>query len=520
MAIKKKRVSPRQKMINLMYIVLMAMLALNVSSDVLNGIVLVDESLTRSTENSTSQNNSIYATLDEAMKLNPEKTREWYNKAQVVKSISDSLYNFAELLKWDIVREADGEDADIRNVRGQENLEAAAHVMLAPGIGKGGMLYDAINNYRKDILTMISDTVQQRIIGSNFSTDVPAFAMELGKNWQEYMFESTPVVAAITLLTKIQNDVRYAEGEVLHKLISNIDVKDVRVNQINAYVIPNSQTVVRGSKFSAQIIMAAVDTTQRPDIFIGDTQLNSGVYETICTRTGDFTLKGYLVMRNGNGEEIRREFSQPYTVVEPSATVSATMMNMLYAGYQNPISVSVPGVPANRISATMTGGTLTKKGDGEYIAVPSSVGEDVVITVTAQNEGRSQEMGKFTFHVRKLPDPTAYLDCKDENGNPARYRGEKPISKAQLLATQGIGAAIDDGLLDIAFKVTAFETTFFDRMGNVIPEVSKSDKFTERQKEMFRELGRGKRFYISNVKAIGPDGVERTLSGAIPVIIR
>jgi gliding motility-associated protein GldM len=297
-------------------------------------------------------------------------------------------------------------------------------------------------------------------------------------------------------------------------------VKDVRVNQINAYVIPNSQTVVRGSKFSAQIIMAAVDTTQRPDIFIGDTQLNSGVYETICTRTGDFTLKGYLVMRNGNGEEIRREFSQPYTVVEPSATVSATMMNMLYAGYQNPISVSVPGVPANRISATMTGGTLTKKGDGEYIAVPSSVGEDVVITVTAQNEGRSQEMGKFTFHVRKLPDPTAYLDCKDENGNPARYRGEKPISKAQLLATQGIGAAIDDGLLDIAFKVTAFETTFFDRMGNVIPEVSKSDKFTERQKEMFRELGRGKRFYISNVKAIGPDGVERTLSGAIPVIIR
>lgn len=169
-------------MINLMYIVLMAMLALNVSSDVLNGIVLVDESLTRSTENSTSQNNSIYATLDEAMKLNPEKTREWYNKAQVVKSISDSLYNFAELLKWDIVREADGEDADIRNVRGQENLEAAAHVMLAPGIGKGGMLYDAINNYRKDILTMISDTVQQRIIGSNFSTDVPASAMELGKN--------------------------------------------------------------------------------------------------------------------------------------------------------------------------------------------------------------------------------------------------------------------------------------------------------------------------------------------------
>jgi gliding motility-associated protein GldM len=334
------------------------------------------------------------------------------------------------------------------------------------------------------------------------------------------MFESTPVVAAITLLTKIQNDVRYAEGEVLHQLVTNIDVKDVRVNQINAYVIPSAQTVVRGSKFSAQIIMAAVDTTQRPDIFVGDRQIESGRYETICNATGDFTLRGYLVMRNGNGDVIRREFEQPYTVVEPAATVSATMMNMLYAGYQNPISVSVPGIPINKVNATMTGGTLTKKGDGSYIAVPSKVGEPVTITVTAQNEGRSQEMGKFAFNVRKLPDPSAYIDCKDENGNPSRFRGETPISKTVLLNTRGIGAAIDDGLLDIAFKVTGFETTFFDRMGNVIPEVSRSADFTERQREMFRELGRDKRFYISNVKAIGPDGIERTLSGAIPVIVR
>ncbi len=520
MAIKKKKISPRQKMINLMYIVLMAMLALNVSADVLKGIHLVNESLTHSTANSTSQNASIYATLDEAMKQNPEKTREWYNKAQMVKHISDSLYNFAEDLKWEIAREADGDDADINNIEDQENLEAATHVMLAPTTGKGGKLKEAINNYRRDILVMINDTAQQRIIGSNFSTEIPKNENTLGMNWQQYMFESTPVLAAITLLTKIQNDVRYAEGEVLHQLIANIDQKDVRVNQINAYVIPSSQTVVRGSKFSAQIIMAAVDTTQRPDIYIGDKQIGSSTYEMICNTTGEFTLKGYMTMQGGDGNMIRREFEQPYTVVDPSATVSATMMNMLYAGYQNPISVSVPGVPANRISATMTGGTLTKKSDGEYIAVPAKVGEDVTITVTAQNEGRNQEMGKFTFHVRKLPDPTAYIAIADKDGNPSRFRGETPISKAVLLKTEGIGAAIDDGLLDIAFRVIGFETTFFDRMGNVIPEVSKSANFTERQKEMFRDLSRGKRFYISNVKAIGPDGIERTLPAAIPVIVR
>lgn len=521
MAIRKRKLSPRQKMINLMYVVLMAMLALNISSDVLNGFSLVDEGLNRTKENSSSQNEAIYKTLDETMKTNPEKTKQWYDKAQLVKSKSDSLYQFAESLKWDIVREADGSDGDILNINNKENLEAATHVMLAPGIGKGKRLYSAINHYREGIVKMINDKNMKRIIADNLSTTVPAKGRLLGKNWQEYMFENTPVIASVTLLSKLQNDIRNAEGAVLHQLVANIDIKDVRVNEINAYVIPTSQTVVRGGTFSAQIIMAAVDTTARPDIYIGNTLLKSsnGRYEAICNSTGEFTLKGYLLMHNGGGETIRREFSQPYTVVEPTATVSATLMNMLYAGYQNPISVSVPGVPANKINATMTGGTLTKKSDGQYVAVPSKVGEDVVITVTAQNEGHQQEMGKYTFHVRKLPDPTAYISYKDAEGNENRYKGGTPISKTVLLNAKGISAAIDDGLLDINFRVVSFEATFFDTMGNAIPEVSKSTDFTERQRNMFRRLTRGRRFYISRVHAIGPDGIERVLPTAMEIIV-
>ena len=355
MAIKKRKLSPRQKMINLMYLVLMAMLALNVSSDVLNGFSLVDEGLNRSKENESSQNAAIYKTLDEAMEQNPEKVKEWYNKAQNVRQRSDSLYQLAEDLKWAIVREADGKDGDILNINNKENLEAATHVMLAPGIGRGGELYKAINGYRSFITEMSNDSSMRKIISDNLSTTVPTKAKVLGKNWQEYMFENTPVIASVTLLTKLQNDVRSAEGEILHQLVANIDIKDVRVNEISAFVIPNAQTVVRGGRFSADIIMAAVDTTARPEIYIGNTLLKSsnGHYETICNSTGDFTLRGYLIMRNGNGEEIRRDFAQPYTVVEPAATVSATMMNMLYAGYQNPISVSVPGVPKNKVSMSL-----------------------------------------------------------------------------------------------------------------------------------------------------------------------
>lgn len=507
-------------MINLMYVVLMAMLALNVSSDVLIGFSLVDEGLNRSKENSAAQNDAIYKELEAAMKQNPEKTRQWYEKAQQVRKMSDSLYTFAEDLKWEIARQADGKDADLNDIKGRDNLEAATHVMLAPGVGKGGKLKKAIEAYREDITAIINNDNQKRIIRSNLTTDVPQKAKLMGKNWQEHLFENTPVAAAITLLTKLQTDVRQAEGEMLHQLVANIDVKDVRVNQINAYVIPNSQTVVRGGKFSAQIIMAAVDSTQRPEIYVGNTLLKSdnGRYETICNSTGDFTLRGHLIMKNGNGEVIRREFEQPYTVVEPSATVSATMMNMLYAGYQNPISVSVPGVPSNRITLSMTNGALTKKDGGNYVAVPSKVGEDVTFTVTALNEGRQQEMGKFTFHVRKLPDPTGYLQYTDSKGNTSRFKGGR-ISKQAIIAAGGVGAAIDDGLLDIAFKVTGFETLFIDNMGNVVPEVSNSASFTPNQLSKIRSLSRGKLFNISHIRVVGPDGIERTLTSPVEVII-
>ena len=507
-------------MINLMYVVLMAMLALNVSSDVLEGFSLVDEGLNRTKVNSTTQNEAIYKEMEAAMKQNPEKTRQWYEKAQKVRKMSDSLYTLAENLKWEIVREADGNDADLNNIEGRDNLEAATHVMLAPGVGKGRRLKEAIEAYREGITAMINDEKQKSIIRSNLTTDVPQKAKLQGKNWQEYMFENTPVAAAVTLLTKLQTDVRHAEGEMLHQLVANIDVKDVRVNQINAYVIPNAQTVVRGGKFSAQIIMAAVDSTQRPEIYVGNTLLKSenGRYETICNSTGDFTLKGYLVMKNGNGETIRRDFAQPYTVVEPSATVSATMMNMLYAGYQNPISVSVPGVPVNKINLTMTNGSLTKKDGGNYVAVPSKVGEDVTFTVTAENEGRQQEMGKFSFHVRKLPDPTGYLEYTDSKGNATRFKGGR-ISKQAIVAAGGIGAAIDDGLLDISFRVLGFETLFVDNMGNVVPEVSNSASFTANQLNRIRSLTRGKLFNISRIRVVGPDGIERTLTSPVEVII-
>ena len=519
MAIKKRPLSARQKMINLMYVVLMAMLALNISTEVLNGFSIVEESLKRTTASSSLQNKEFYGSFEEMMEKNPTKVREWFEKATMVKNMSDSLYNFAQELKIEIVRKADGKDGNLNNIENKDNLEAAGEVLLAPGTHKGRKLYDAINSYRERILTMINDPLQKKIIAANLSTQVPKSSnATLGKNWQEAMFENMPVAAAVTLLSKLQSDVRYAEGEVLHSLISNVGLKDIRVNKLSAFVIPEKTTLYPGERFNANIVMAAVDTTQQPIIYVNGQRVNSptGQYAFTAGGVGEHQFSGYILMRNTAGEMLRRDFVQKYTVIPApnTATVAADMMNVLYAGYSNPISVSVPGVPANAVSVSMTGGSLKSTGNGHFVAVPAAVGKDVTFHVTARDKGQVRTMPPFTFHVRKLPDPTAYIAVGTN-----RFRGGV-LSKASLMGTGGIHAAIDDGLLDIAFRVTGFETVFFDNMGNAVPINSNGSQFSEAQLNQFRKMSRNRRFYINKVHAIGPDGISRVLPGSMEVIVR
>ena len=521
MKIKKQKVSPRQKMINLMYVILMAMLAMNVSSDVLNGFSMVDKSLSQSAANTSAQNDTLYKSFNDMYLKNPDKVGVWFERAKSVTEQSDKLCKFADKLKERIAKAADGSDGNYSNLKNREDLEASTYVMLS-GSKQGEKLYNAINEYREFMTGIVETEAQKDMIAQCLNTDVRSNS--LNKNWQEYHFENMPAIAAITLLTKIQNDVRYVEGEVLHALAKNIDMGDVRVNQIKALVIPTSKNVLRGSDFTAQIILAAVDSTQRPKIFVNDELLDTdnGAYAVRCDRTGDYTLNGYMLVNDGSGTETRYDFTQGYTVVDPTATVSASLMNVLYAGFNNPVSISVPGIPANKITATVAKGSakISSDGKGGYIVVPTKVGEELKIGVSARNEdGRHQSMGEYTFRVRQLPDPTPFIEYKDKDGNTHRYRGGTKLSKQALMSTNGIIAAIDDGLLNIGFKVLSFETVFYDNMGNAIPLISQGAAFSQQQKDMFRNLGRGKRFYISHVKAVGPDNVERLLPTTLEVII-
>ena len=298
------------------------------------------------------------------------------------------------------------------------------------------------------------------------------------------------------------------------------DVKlvELNVSEMDAFVIPEKTTLYAGERFNSHVVMAAVDSTQRPEIYVNGSRLQAadGRYSFTAGGVGEHRFSGYILMKGKDGEELRRNFSQKYTVlpVPNTATVAADLMNVLYEGYANPISISVPGVPVNAISATMTGGSFVAKGNGHFVATPSAVGKDVTIHVTARDKGQVRSLPPFVFHVRKLPDPTAYIAMGTD-----RFKGGA-LSKGALMGATTIHAAIDDGLLDIPFKVLGFETVFFDNMGNAIPLASAGSNFSERQREEFRKLSRNRRFYISHIKAVGPDGITRNLPAAMEVIVR
>jgi gliding motility-associated protein GldM len=230
-------------------------------------------------------------------------------------------------------------------------------------------------------------------------------------------------------------------------------------------------------------------------------------------------VTGYVEMPRGDGSFFRQDFSTEYYVIQPSATVAPVLMNVLYAGIANEIQIAVPGIAGQNVSASISNGTLQHKSNDIWVANPK-YGSDAVVTVVARMAGgRSQEMAKRTFRVRPLPDPAPYLNITQADGNKVRYKGGRPLAKAALVATDVLNAAIDDGILDIAFTVLRFELQKFDSMGFAVTTMSDGTRFSSQQKDMIRGMQRGQTLLIRGIVVQGPDGIQRTLNAPMEIRI-
>ncbi|MDR0795450.1 MAG: gliding motility protein GldM [Tannerella sp.] len=506
--------SPRQKMINLMYLVFIAMLALNVSSEVLDGFELVENSLRTSTRNATRRNEEINANLNRAYQENEAKVGEWYEKGLMVKGQSDELYNYIDELKLRIVQEADGKKADVANIIQKDNLEAASRVMLAPVVGEGKKLRDHIDTYRTGMSDIIGDTGKKAMFDIVLSTEAPQKGGMIANNWETALFENMPVAAAITLLSKIQSDIRFVEGETLTTLLTNVDVGDYRVNLIQAFVIPKSQIVTSGMPFEGQIVLAAVDSTKQPEYYLGETLLSSNMFSVGTSGVGDRTLSGKVV---ADGETYF--YNTQYSVSETSATIAPVLMKFLYESIENDIEIGMAGVPSGAVTASLKGtGNIRQKEGNIWTVSNLNVSSGTVdVMLSANVNGRTVTESK-PFTVRSLPDPLPFIAYRDADGRTRIFKGGT-ISKRSLIESSGVGAAIDDGLLNINYPVSGFTIRRFDNRGISIPEISNSGEYTATQKDLIRNMPTGTRFYISDVKVVDPAGNPGSIRYSMEVVV-
>lgn len=511
------RLVPRQRMINMMYLVLTALLALNVSKETLDVIAKVDKSLNQTIDNFTAKNNLTYAAFDNAYALNPVKAGPWKTKADAVKTETQKLIDKITQYKWEIVREADGKDARLDSIKRQDQLNVPAQIMLVETIEVDGKrvpratdLRNSIGKYRQFLESQVDKDTSlfQALEKSLAIIDPHGTAREPSRTWEQDNFEYLPLIGVIALMSKMQSDVRNAESDVLNYLYSSIDVESYKFNKLRAVVIPKTSNVVfQGNPYEAEIFLAAFDTTMDPEILIGGRPLEirdgRGIFRAGAAQVGNFTWGGVINYTAPDGTIKRYNFDSKYEVAPPSLVVSPTKMNVFYRGLDNPVEISVPGVPASKISAVMTNGVLHQVGPGKFIANPSTDQGIAMVSVTAEVDGVKKPMGERPFRLFRVPPPQAKV------GGQA---GGK-MRKNDLMAQTGVMAELEGFLFDMKFTVRGFKVTVISggAGGYVKDEVATSARFTDRQKTLIGSAAQNARIIIEDIVAVGEDKIERTL---------
>ncbi len=510
--------TPRQKMIGMMYLVLTAMLALNVSKEVLDAFVNVDEGLVQTTESFAAKNEGLYSRFQIAYQQNPEKVGDWKNKAEEVKKRSDKLFDFMNECKVEIVSVKEPEavvdgKVDLKLVEIKDNTDTPAEIMITNK--KGIELKERIEEYREYVIDLIDnsngeyDLLISSIEGNLDTHDHPAEkAGEPPEPWESHNFEHLPLASVITILSGMQADLRNVESEMINYLLNQVDAKDFKVNVLEPVVMPNSNYVFKGQEYRAEVFLAAYDSTNTPSVILDNgnelpVEGGKGVFTSTSNTTGERSWGGTITLDN-DGQMIEREFSASYTVAQASAVVSPTKMLVFYRGVDNPVSVSASGVGEENLDPRISSGTIKKVRDGSYLVRPGPRETESTISVYANVEGSQRFMGEMDFRVLNLPTPTATVA-----GLPG---GQGILSLGQLTRLKTVEAEAEDFLFEVDFTVTEFKVNVIGTGGISRIETSESNKFTAAQKEIFRGMRTGQRVYIEDIKAIGPDGVKRDLN--------
>ncbi len=507
--------TPRQKMIGMMYLVLTALLALNVAAEVLNAFSLIDGSLRKTTENTHSKNGEVYSKFEAAMQENPIATKKWKDKADQVKVKADELFAYLDTLKYKIVRTAEGPQGDPNNVVKKDDINVPGQIMILEredGKPRGEALKDRIDTFREFLIGMIDDKKADAGIIDGFKATLNTddiIAVDGGtKPWVIANFDNLPLAGVIALMSKMQADVRNSESSMLSYLFSNIGGTDFKFNKIEAIVTSPSNYVLMGSPFKAEVFIAASDSTTTPVIKLnGGSELpienGKGIYTGSTGSPGPKSFGGVIELKQPKtGKILKFPFQSEYTVGQASLVVSPLKMNVFYIGVDNPVAVSVPGVPPSKVNAFVSGGgSIRRSGNAYVVRVKGPQGKNVKVGATAELDGQKKNMGSKEFLVKKVPDPVAKVGGK---------RGGT-VAKNWLAAQTGVAAVMENFDFDLRFKVIGFNISAQAKGGYVQDAKSSSARFTAAQQNLLRGVQSKRKVYIEDIKAKGPDGTVRNL---------
>ncbi|MEI6900009.1 MAG: gliding motility protein GldM [Bacteroidota bacterium] len=523
--------TPRQKMIGMMYLVLTALLALNVSKQILDAFLVVNESMETTNENFSKKLDNSLAKFKIQYQLNPKKVGPYWDKAQEAHKLAFEFEKYVDSLKYLIIQKTEGlptlNDAkkiSLREVKKKDNFDTPTNFFIAGSTdgskGESRKLKNRIEEFKKKMVGML-DEKYRGVIKTGMDTKGPYFDADGKKqNWEMHNFYHTILAADVTILNKIKAEIFNLEFDVTNVLFSAISAEDFKYDKIAARVIPKSNYVFEGEDYEAEIVVAAFDTKATPNVrytlgsdtmlqsnFNSGTQLEgvNGVVTMKLAASGEGLKKfaGIIKIVSPTGDTMKFHFHDSFIVAKTSITISPTKMNVFYVGIDNPIDISVPGGP-EKVNATISVGNIRPEGKGWIVSgLPKGVGQ-AVISVSAVFAGKSKNMGSGSFRLKLVPDPVIKV------GGMASGTISKSILMAQPYITCEMPVGFD---FDLKFKVTSCSFGTILPNGSFMGEPISGNKLinpdkgnTDKVYLMLKNLSRNQRVWIENIKVMGPDG--------------
>ncbi|MCW3093882.1 MAG: gliding motility protein GldM [Ferruginibacter sp.] len=490
---------PRQKMINLMYLVLTALLALNVSSEILNAFKVVDISLQNSSSNLAAANKTLYTSLSDKLKdpKTAQKAAIWQPLAEKARVLSDTMTNYIENLKKALKTEAGLEMREGKESFKEDNLEAATHLFATEG--KGKELEARLKAYKAAMLAI--DPQINTKFGKTLPVDVDPPVGQDGtrKDFTNGYFHMTPTVAGLTLLSKFQNNIKNAENQVVTFCHEQIGAVIVKFDQTGVLVGQSSNYVMPGQEVTITAGIGAYSSGSRPDISIGGSGVpvvdGKGTYKVTASGAGPHKVPVTIRYLDQDGVPQTRTQDVEYVVGTPGgAAVMLDKMNVFYIGVPNPITIS-SGSGWDKTTVSMTGGTLSGS-NGNRIVNVSTPGK-ASITVTADGKRTS-----FDFRVKEIPSPIFKVGP-----------GGTRMTAGSFKSQQYCRAELENFDFDAKFSVLS-ATVYFS--GANFPNVQTqplSGNNLGPLSSYIQRAGPGSSITFDNVKVQGPDGKQRTIQG-------